>query len=90
MLMMYCSKTGLWETEKVRCLRTLIWCRLKYSVPLNGILHWLAAVGNSLDANYVVSCDFLVAAMIILSVVLDLFLVSSNFSRERSQHAQDL
>lgn len=58
MLMMYCSKTGLWKTEKVRCLRTLILCRLKYSVPLNVILHWLAAVGNSLDANYVVSCDF--------------------------------
>ncbi|CAH8304590.1 unnamed protein product [Eruca vesicaria subsp. sativa] len=56
--MIYCSKSGLWKTEKVRCLRPLMWSRLKYSVPLNGILHWLAAVGNSLDANYVVSCDF--------------------------------
>lgn len=95
--MIYCSKTGLWKTEKVRCLRILVWCRLKYSVPLNGILHWLAAVGNSLDANYVVSCDFFssVAAMIILSVVLDLFLVSDNLgiinvSRGRSQPPQDL
>ncbi|KAG7557526.1 F-box domain [Arabidopsis suecica] len=56
--MIYSSETGLWITKKVRCLRALLWSRLGYSVPLNGILHWLAACGCSLDADYVVSYDF--------------------------------
>ncbi|KAG7552975.1 F-box domain [Arabidopsis thaliana x Arabidopsis arenosa] len=50
---------GLWITKEVSCSRSLIWSRLAHSVPLNGILHWLATIDNSsLDANYVVAYDF--------------------------------
>ncbi|ESQ38214.1 hypothetical protein EUTSA_v10029227mg [Eutrema salsugineum] len=56
--MIYSSETGTWKTQEVRCLRPLIWSRLKYSVPLNGILHWLASATSSYDANYVASYDF--------------------------------
>ncbi|XP_010438256.1 PREDICTED: putative F-box protein At3g23950 [Camelina sativa] len=55
--MMYASETGLWTTREVRCLRPMFWSRLEYSVPLNGILHWLASNGTNLDANYVLSYD---------------------------------
>ncbi|CAL9233010.1 unnamed protein product [Arabidopsis halleri] len=57
--MIYSSDTGLWITKKVSCRRSLIWSRLAHTVPLNGILHWLATIDNSsLDANYVVAYDF--------------------------------
>ncbi|XP_020877197.1 putative F-box protein At3g23950 [Arabidopsis lyrata subsp. lyrata] len=57
--LIYSSETGLWITKKVSCRRSLIWSRLAHSVPLNGILHWLATIDNSsLDANYVVAYDF--------------------------------
>ncbi|CAA7041105.1 unnamed protein product [Microthlaspi erraticum] len=57
--LVYSSETGLWETlEKVRCLYSMIWSRLEHSVPLNGILHWLAASQNDQDSNYVACYDF--------------------------------
>ncbi|CAH8272758.1 unnamed protein product [Arabidopsis lyrata] len=56
--MIYSSETGVWKTENVRCKRSMIWSRLKYSVPLNGILHWLSSIGSDIDANYIVSYDF--------------------------------
>ncbi|CAL9232209.1 unnamed protein product [Arabidopsis halleri] len=56
--MIYSSETGLWKTENVRCKRSMLWSRLKYSVPLNGILHWLSSIGSDIDANYIVSYDF--------------------------------
>lgn len=57
--MIYSSETGLWKTKNVRCPSpsTLMWSRLKYSVSLNGILYWLTAAGNTIDANHVVSYD---------------------------------
>ncbi|XP_010456810.1 PREDICTED: putative F-box protein At3g23950 [Camelina sativa] len=55
--MVYASETGLWTTREVRCLRPMFWSRLEYSVPLNGILHWIASNGTNLDANYVLSYD---------------------------------
>ncbi|XP_010424565.1 PREDICTED: putative F-box protein At3g23950 [Camelina sativa] len=56
--MIYSSQTGLWKNKRARCVRSLFWSRLGYYVPLNGVLHWLAAYGCSYDANYVASYDF--------------------------------
>lgn len=56
--MIYSSETGAWKTENVRFVCSMFWSRLEYSVPLNGILHWLSSSGNTMDANYVVSYDF--------------------------------
>ncbi|EOA22152.1 hypothetical protein CARUB_v10002720mg [Capsella rubella] len=56
--LVYSSETGVWETKDVHSLRVLIWFRLKYSVSLNGILHWLSSYGNNIDASHVLSYDF--------------------------------
>ncbi|XP_024013818.1 putative F-box protein At3g23970 [Eutrema salsugineum] len=57
-LMIYSSETGLWEIKELHCLRVMIWSRLRESVPLNGILHWLASAGSDQDADYIVTYDF--------------------------------
>ncbi|VVB15985.1 unnamed protein product [Arabis nemorensis] len=56
--MIYSSETGAWKTENVRCVYAMFWCNLEYSVPHNGILHWISASRNSMDPDYVVSYDF--------------------------------
>ncbi|KAL1190504.1 putative F-box protein [Cardamine amara subsp. amara] len=47
----YSSDTGMWETLSVNCrLRSNLWSIQKNSIALNGILHWLSKLTNSIVA----------------------------------------
>lgn len=94
--MIYSSETGFWETKEVHCNRYMVWSRLKQSVSLNGILYWLASIGNEEDASYVVSYDLynnsgndnLECRTIYLFLVLN-YIDAIDVSREQSQPLLD-
>ncbi|VVA99401.1 unnamed protein product [Arabis nemorensis] len=46
--MIYSSETRAWKTENMRCVCSMIWSRLEYSISLNGILHWLTSSDNTM------------------------------------------